>query len=176
MPVVMLFHTAAFAQEARIELQGGAAYVLDSGEGPSVPAVTAGVVAWLTRGWGVGVRLTEGLTDDHHYYSPHDGGDRLVYALGDLRVWTITSQWRRIARGTEVNIGVGVGGHGYRDKGIFTGVRRGGSRSGSGFIAFDLLVGRRLVGPVHVKGGFTYGLAGDLHPFHPLLVVAWQPN
>ena len=190
MPALMFFHTAAFAQDRGIELQGGSGYVLDSGEGPSVPAVTAGVVAWITRGWGVGVRLTEGLTDDH-YDPPQDAGDRLFYGAGDLRMWTITSQWRRIARGTEVNIGVGVGGHGYRYEEILTGIRRGGfdderidpippqlirMRSGSGFIAFDLLVGRRLAGPVHVKGGFTYGLAGDIHPFHPLLLVAWHPE
>lgn len=36
MPALMLFQTAAFAQQRGIELQGGAGYVLDSGEGPSV--------------------------------------------------------------------------------------------------------------------------------------------
>jgi hypothetical protein len=172
MPALMFFDAAAFAQARGVELQGGAGYVRDSGEGPSVPAVNAGVVAWITRGWGIGARLTEGLTDDH-YDPPRDGGDRLFYGPGDLRMWTVTSQWRAIARGTEVNIGVGVGGHGYRYTEILTGIRRGDEdeeridpippqlirmRSGSGFIAFDLLVGRRLAGPVHVKAGFTYGL------------------
>jgi hypothetical protein len=189
MTASLLFYTAAFAEERGVELQGGAGYVVDSGEGPSVPAVTAGVVAWITRGWGIGVRLTEGLSDDH-YDPPHEGGDRLFYGPGDLRMWTITSEWRAIARGTEVNIGVGVGGHGFRYTEILTGIRRGDgegeridpippqlvrSRSGSALIAFDLLIGRRLFGAVHMKAGFTYALSGDIHPFHPLVLVSWQP-
>jgi hypothetical protein len=47
---VMVFHTDVLTQERGIELQGGAGYVLDPGEGPSVPAVIFGVVAWITRG------------------------------------------------------------------------------------------------------------------------------
>ena len=189
LPSLMVFHTAAIAQERGIEFQGGAGYVHDSGEGPSVPAVNAGVIAWITRGWGMGLRLTEGLRNDH-YDPPHDGGDRLFFGPGDLRMWSVTSQWRGTARGTEVNVGVGIGGHGYRYTEILTGIRRGPvdddridpippqlirTRSGSAFIAFDLLVGRRLFGTVHVKGGFTYALSGDLHPVQPLLVFAWKP-
>jgi hypothetical protein len=34
LPALMLFHTAAIAEERGIELQGGAGYVHDSGEGP----------------------------------------------------------------------------------------------------------------------------------------------
>ena len=49
------------------------------------------------------------------------------------------------------------------------------TRSGSGFIAIEFLAGRRLFGPLHMKGGFTYGLAGDLHPFQPLLVFSFTP-
>jgi len=188
---VLFLSSNAAAQERGIELQGGLGYVYDSGEGPSVPAVNLGVVGWITPGWGVGVRLTEGTVDDH-YDPPHDAGDRIFLGPGDLRIWAVTSQWRGIARGTEVNIGVGVGGHGYRYKEILTGIRRGSaegederidpvrpqlltSRSGSGFIALDLLIGRRLFGPLHVKGGFTYGLSGDLHPFQPVVIFAFAP-
>lgn len=52
--VMMLVHAIAFAQERGIEVQGGAGDVFDSAEGPSVPAANAGVVAWLTRRWGIG--------------------------------------------------------------------------------------------------------------------------
>ena len=62
---VMVFHTDVFTQERGIELQGGAGYVIDPGEGPSVPAVNVGVVAWITRGWGIGVRLIEGVGNEH---------------------------------------------------------------------------------------------------------------
>jgi hypothetical protein len=47
-------------------------------------------------------------------------------------------------------------------------------RSGAGFIALDLMTGRQLRGPLHLKGGFTYGVAGDLHPFQPLVMLAWK--
>jgi hypothetical protein len=165
MPALMFIHTAAFAQDRGIELQGGVGYVLDSGEGPSVPAVNAAAVAWLTRGWGVGARLTEGLTDD-------DIGQS--FAPGDLRIWAITSQWRWTPRAFEVNAGIGAGGHGYRFKSIQTGERTR-SRNGSGFVALDLLVGHHLAGPVHIKGGFTFGLSGDLFPFQPVVLFAFKP-
>jgi hypothetical protein len=187
---MLLFHADASAQERGIELQAGAGYVRDSGEGPSVPAVNAGVVAWLTSGWGVGVRVTKGLGDEH--FDPVvDGGDRIFLGPADLPAWAVTSQWRGFAGGTEVNAGVGFGGHGYRYEEILTGIRRGDAeggridptpprfvrlRSGTGFIALDLLIGRRLRGPLHVKGGFTYGLAGDLHPFQPLVMLVWKPQ
>ncbi len=192
MSVLTFFHADAFAQERGVELQGGVGYVHDSGEGPSVPAVSTSVVGWITQGWGVGVRLTKGIRDDH-FDPPIDAGDRTFFGPGDLRMWAVTSQWRGVSRGTELNFGVGVGGHGYRYEQLITGIRRGGDeeghperidsitprlsrmRSGSGFIAFDLLVGRRVFGPVHVKGGFTYGLAGDLHPFQPVIVIAFKP-
>ena len=187
---VMFSHTPVSAQEPGIELQSGAGYVYDSGEGPSVPAVSIGVVAWITPGWGLGVRLTDGLTDDH-FNPPVEGGDRTFFGPGDLRMWSVTSQWRGVARGTEVNLGLGVGGHGYRYEELLTGIRRATDddedhidpitprlirmRSGSGFIAFELFVGRRLVGPLYLKGGFTYGLAGDLHPFQPVVIFAFKP-
>ena len=151
---------------------------------PSTPASSDG-----SRGAGVSAyRLTKGIGDDH-FDPPIDAGDRTFFGPGDLRMWAVTSQWRGVERGIEVNFGVGVGGHGSRDEQLITGIRRGGvgdedevidpiaplyirQRTGSGFIALDLLVGRRLFGPLHVKGGFTYGLAGDLHPFQPVLVFA----
>jgi hypothetical protein len=149
---MLLFHTPAVAQDRGIELQGGAGYVFDSAEGPSVPALHAAAVAWLMRGWGLGARVAEGLTDDR--------------GTGDLRIWALTSQWRGLARGTEVNFGLGVGSSGWRRMRL---------RSGVGFIAIDLLVGRHLAGPFHVKGGFTYGLTGDSHPFQPVVLIAWKP-
>lgn len=149
-PAMLLFHTPAFAQERGIELQGGAGYVFDSGEGPSVPAVNAAALAWLTRGWGMGVRLAEGLADP---------GDH-------LRIWALTSQWRWFGRGTEVNLGLGIGSSGWRYEH---------SRSGVGFLAIDLLVGHHLAGPFHVKGGFNWGLMDDSHPFQPVVLLAWKP-
>jgi hypothetical protein len=148
----MLFYTPVFAQDRGIELQGGGGYVFDSGEGPSVPALNGAAIAWLTRGWGLGARLTEGVTSDQ--------------GNGDLRIWALTSQWRWFGGGTEVNLGVGVGGSGWR---------RHGSRSGVGFIAIDLLIGRRISGAFHVKGGFTLGLMDDSHPVQPVMLVAWTP-
>ena len=151
-PAMLLFHTSAFAQERGIEFQGGAGYVVDSGEGPSVPAVNAAAVAWLTRGWGLGARLAEGLTDDRR--------------TRDLRIWALTSQWRWFGQGTEVNLGLGIGSSGWRYVG---------GRSGVGFLAIDLLVGRHLAGDFHVKGGFNWGLMDDSHPFQPVVLLAWKP-
>ena len=152
LPVMMLFHSPALAQGRGIELQGGAGYVFDSAEGPSVPAVNAGAAVWLARRWGLGARLTEGLT--------HDRDAR------DLRIWALTSQWRWFGRGTEVNLGLGIGSSGWRNAY---------GRSGVGFLAIDLLVGRHLAGPFHVKAGFTSGLMDDSHPFQPLVLLAWRP-
>jgi hypothetical protein len=106
---VMLFHTDVFTQTRGMELQGGAGCVLDPGEGPSVPAVNVGVVAWITRGWGMGVRLIEGVGNDSRD-APRD----TFLGLVDLRMVTLTSQWRWFARGTEVNLALGIGGQGYR--------------------------------------------------------------
>lgn len=186
---MLLFPTNASAQERGIELQGGAGYVRDSGEGPSVRAVSAGVVAWLTSGWGIGARLTKGLGHDH--FDPvADRGDRVFLGPADLRAWAVTSQWRAFTGRTEVNVGLGFGGHGYRYEEILTGIRRGDAedgridpipprlvrrRSGSGFLALDFLLGRHLHGPLHVKGGFTYGIAGDVHPFQPMVMLVWKP-
>jgi hypothetical protein len=166
---VMVFHTDVLTQERGIELQGGAGYVLDPGEGPSVPAVIFGVVAWITRGWGMGVRLVEGMGNDYRD-APRD----TFLGLGDLRIFTLTSQWRWFARGTEVNFGFGLGGQGYRYHYMQAGERID-MRSGSAIIPIDLLVRRHLTGRLHVKGGFTYGLAGDSHPFQPVVVFAWKP-
>ena len=152
-----------------MELQGGAGYVIDPGEGPSVPAVNVGVVAWITRGWGMGVRLTEGVGNEH-VDAPRDG----FLGLGDLRMVTLTSQWRWFARGTEVNLALGLGGQGYRYHYMRAG-QRVDSRSGSAIIPIDLLIGRHLTGRLHVKGGFMYGLAGDAHPFQPVVIFAWTP-
>ena len=165
LPALMLLYTTTLAQERGIELQGGIGYVHDSDERPSVPAVNAGVVGWVTGGWGVGVRLTEGLTDDEI---------RQSVVPGDLRLWAVTSQWRWIAHGTEVNAGVGGGRHSYRFKNTETG-QRASSRTGSGFLALDLLVGRHVAGPLHVKGGFTFGLGRDLFPFQPVVMLAFKP-
>lgn len=100
---MLLFHTNASAQERGIELQGSDGYVRDSGEGPSVRAVSAGVVAWLTSGWGVGARVTRGLGHDH--FDPvEDGGDRVFLGPADLRVWAVTSQWRAFTGRTGVNV------------------------------------------------------------------------
>ena len=161
-----------FAQERGIELQAGAGYVFDSGEGPSVPAATVGAIGWITRGWGMGVRLSEGLRLDRydHRIESSLGAD---VGQGDLRMWSLISQWRWFAGATEVNAGVGAGGHGYRV--LVNGERLVGSRRGSGFVALELMAGRRLRGPWHVKGGFTYGLAGDLHPFQPVVMLAFAP-
>ena len=171
---LMLVSADAFAQERGIEMQAGAGYVFDPGQGPSVPTATVGAIGWITRGWGVGVRLSKGLRDDP-YDPPIEIRDGFTIGPGDLRMWSLTSQWRWFARGTEVNFGFGAGGHGYRYKRIQQGIERYGSRSGSGFVAFELLAGRRLRGPLHLKGGFTHGLAGDLHPFQPVVMLVLKP-
>ena len=167
---VVCLSAEAFAQQRGIELQGGAGYVFDSAEGPSVPAVNAGLVVWLTRGWGLGARLAEGLADERFDLAADESGD-VSRSLGDLRVWALTSQWRWFARAIEVNAGVGVGSSGWRSKSVRTGERTT-SRSGVGFLALDVMVGRRIAGPVHLKGGFTYGLMDDSHPFQPVVMVA----
>ena len=170
---VLFFHTRAFAQERGIEVQAGGGYVFDSAEGPSVPAANAGIVAWLTHGWGIGVRLAEGLTDGRAYRAADEDED-VVRRVGDLRIWALTSQWRWFAGATEVNAGVGVGSSGWRAKYTRAGVRTT-NRSGVGFLALDLLVGRRIAGPVHLKGGFNWGLMDDSHPFQPVVMVAFTP-
>ena len=107
---LMLFPAIAVAQDRGVELHAGAGYVFDSGEGPSVPAATVGATGWITRRWGIGVRLSEGVRDEV------DAG----VALGDLRVWALTSQWRWFPGGTEINAGVGAGSSGFRYKHIQT--------------------------------------------------------
>ena len=168
-----LLRSDAFAQERGIELQAVAGYVFDSGEGPSVPAATFGAIGWITRGWGMGVRLSEGLRVDRYDRSIESALGAVV-GDGDLRMWSLISQWRWFAGATELNAAVGAGGHGYRV--LVNGERLVGSRRGSGFIALELMAGRRLRGPLHVKGGFTYGLAGDLHPFQPVVLLAFVPR
>ena len=71
-------------------------------------------------------------------------------------------------------LALGLGGQGYRYHYMRAG-QRVDSRSGSAIIPIDLLVGRHLTGRLHVKGGFTYGLAGDAHPFQPVVMFAWKP-
>ena len=171
---LMLASAETRAQERGIEVQAGAGYVFDTGEGPSVPTATVGAIGWITRGWGFGARLSKGLRDDP-YDPPIEIGDGFALGPGDLRIWSLTSQWRWFAGGTEVNFGFGAGGHGYRYKRIQQGIERAGSRSGSGFVAFELFAGRHLRGPLYVKGGFTYGLAGDLHPFQPIVMLVFKP-
>ena len=82
--------------------------------------------------------------------------------------------------------GRGLGRHTYEYQQILTGIRRNDDRIdpippmlrrddyGIEFIATEVLVGRRLFGPLHVKGGFTWGLTGDVHPFQPLILLAWK--
>ena len=168
--LTLLMCATAFAQERGIELQTGAGYVFDSAEGPSVPAANAAVAVWLTRRWGIGARLAEGLTDERLDLPPDEFGN-VLRAVGDLRVWALTSQWRWFARGVEVNAGVGVGSSGFRFKSDRAGQRTT-RRSGVGFLALDLLVGRRIAGPIHLKGGFKYGLMDDSHPFQPVVMIA----
>jgi hypothetical protein len=154
---LMLLHPAAASAQARgIELHAGLGYVFDPGGGPSVPAVNPAVVAWLTPRWGIGARLTEGVgrEDFEEPIGPTVG-------VGGLRMWTVTSQWRWFARGTEVHVGLGAGRHEYRHQ-------------GHGFAAIDLLVGRHVRGPLHVKAGFTFGLGWNFHPAQPVVVLAWK--
>jgi hypothetical protein len=169
LPAVMVCHVDVFAQERGVEVHGGLGYVIDAGQGPSVPAVNAGAVVWMTPRWGAGVRLMEGIGNDDF-----DEPIGTTLGVGGLRMWTVTSQWRWFARGTEVNVALGGGSHAYRFHHAGTSQPTG-DRSGSGFVAIDLLVGRRLHGSLHVKGGFTYGLGWDLHPFQPVLLFAWTP-
>lgn len=182
---MMILSTDVFAQERGIELQAGGGYAYDSGEAPSVPAVNVGVVAWLTPTWGIGARITEGIGSDY-YDAPHVDDFNTFLGKADLHIWTLTSQWRQRVGTFELNFGAGVGGLGFRNHWTVTGIPRGGGRieptppqlvtdrSGVGFIALDLLVGRRLAGSIHLKGGFTYSLSDDARPFQPLLVFAWN--
>ena len=176
------FSLPAAAQSPGVELQGGAGYVRDSGEGPSVRTASAGAVLWLTQNVGIGGRFIQGIGNDH--FDPAiQAGDRIFFGPGGLRMWTATAQGRWLVHGLEWNLGVGWGGHSYEYQETLTGIRRGDGtidpitptpipqRYGTGFIASEVLVGRRLVGRLHVKGGFTYGLAGDVHPFQPLVVL-----
>ena len=168
MSALVLHPAAAFAQERGVELQAGIGYVFDPGGGPSVPAVNPAVVAWLTPRWGIGARLTEGL--GHEDFDEPIGS---TVGVGGLRIWTVTSHWRWFARGTEVHVGLGAGRHEYRHRRPGT-AQPIGERSGHGFAAIDLLVGRHVRGPLHVKGGFTFGLGWDFHPIQPLVVLAWK--
>lgn len=171
------------AQTPEVELQVGGGYVRDSGEGPSVPSATAGAVLWLAQHVGIGGRFVQGIGNDH-FDPPVQGGDRIFLGPGGLRLWTATVQGRWFTHGIELNLGIGWGGHSYEHQEILTGIRRAdgridpitpmllSQRYGVGFIASEVLIGRRLVGPFHVKGGFTYGLAGDVHPFQPLVLFS----
>jgi hypothetical protein len=167
MSAVVVVHADVVAQARGIELQAGIGHVFNAA--PSVPAVNPGLIAWLTPRWGIGARLTEGVARDDF---DEPTGETL--GVGGLRMWTLTSEWRWFGRGTEVNVGLGGGRHEYRYEVTETALPRS-DRSGSGFLAMHLLVGRRLHGPLHVKGGFTYGLGWDLHPFQPVAVFAWKP-
>jgi hypothetical protein len=166
---VLLSPAAVFAQERGVEVHAGIGYVFDPGGGPSVPAVNPAVVAWLTPRWGIGARLTVGVADDY-FYEPID----TILGVGDLRVWTVTSQWRWFARGTEVHVGLGAGRHEYRHARSDGTAQPIGNRSGHGFAAIDLLLGRHVRGPLHVKGGFTLGLGWNFHPVQPVVMLAWK--
>lgn len=171
----------ATAQTPELELQGGAGYVWDSGEGPSVPSVTTGVVVWLTSHVGIAGRLVWGIGNDH-YDPPIESEARIFFGPGSPRMWTATVQRRWFTHGTELSVGVGWFGHSYEYQEIVTGILRADwsvepltpmlikERSPTGSIASEFLIGRRLAGSVHIKGGFTYGLADDIHPFQPLVL------
>ena len=166
--LVLLQSATASAQERGIELQAGVGYVFDPGGGPSVPAVNPAVVAWLTPHWGVGARLTEGVGREDF-----DEPKGATVGVAGLRMWTVTSQWRWFARGTEVHVGLGAGRHEYRH--LRPGTEQPtDDRSGHGFAAIDLLVGRQVRGRLHVKGGFTFGLGWDFHPIQPMVMLAWK--
>jgi hypothetical protein len=183
--VGVLFSPPALAQTLEVEVQGGAGYVHDSGEGPSVPTVAAGAVLWLTPHVGISGRYARGIGDDH-FDPPVSGGDRTFFGPGGLRMWAATIEWRGFQNGFEFNAGLGWGGHSYEYQEILTGIRRAGGsidpitpkllrqRYGIGMIASEVLVGHRIVGPFHLKAGFTYGLAGDVHPFQPVVVLSFK--
>ncbi len=95
-------------------------------------------------------------------------------------MWSLRGQNRRV----EFNVGIGLGGHLSDDKDVLTGIRRADGtidpitpevhrlRYSTGGIASELLIGVRLRGPFHLKGGFTHLLSGDVHPFQPVVVLA----
>ena len=180
---LILCGSSAAAQTPELEVQVGAGYVGDSGEGPSVPTASAGAILWLTRNVGIAGRLLTGIGDDH-FEPPTSGGDRTFLGPGSLRLWTATVEGRWSIQGIELNVGLGWGGHSYEYKEILTGIRRAdGSidpitpmpihqRYRIGLIASEVFVGRPLGGAFHVKAGFTYGLAGDVRPFQPLVLLA----
>ena len=180
---LLLYGSHASAQGLQVEAQGSVGYVRDSGEGPSVPALNVAAIVWLTSRVGIGGHVVRGIGNDH-FDPPIVNDDRTFLGPGGLRMWAAMFHLRGEQRRVEFNLGVGLGGHSYEDHDVLTGIRRADEtidpitpelhrlRYATGFIASEMLIGIRLVGPVHLKGGFTYGLADDVHPFQPMMLLS----
>jgi hypothetical protein len=181
--VVVLFPGVAAAQSG-VQLEGyaGPAYVQDSGEGSSGVALTLGGVVWLSSTVGVGANMTVDVRENHRPSTV--AGDRTFLAPANARQSAVVVQFRTVEQGTEVGFGVGLSHLSYDDRTIVTGIRRAdGSidptsprvlleRTGTEAIRMQLLIGRPVTRHVKVAGGFTYDVAGDIHPFVPMFVVS----
>ena len=183
--LLMQLHDAS-AQERGFEVLAGAGYVLDTGEGPSVPTLNGGVTLWLTSNMGIGLQLMAGIGNDH--FSQPVEGDPYFLGTGGMRMWAATAEWRGFKRGVEFDFGVGLGRHSFEDHYDDTGIRHAADsinptirhtrryRYETEVIASKFLIGRRLVGPFHLKGGFMLGYADDIQPFQPLVVLSVRPR
>ena len=110
--VFLLLHLHnASAQERGFEVLAGAGYVLDTGEGPSVPTLNGGVTLWLTSHMGIGLQLVAGIGNDH--FSQPVEGDPYFLGTGGMRMWAATAEWRGFKRGFEFDCGVGLGLHSF---------------------------------------------------------------
>lgn len=164
------------AQERGFEVLAGAGYVLDAGEGPSVPTLNGGVTFWLTPHLGIGLQLLAGIGNDH-FSQPVDEGHRVYLGTGRMRMWTATVEWRGFKRGVEFDLGVGLGRHFFEDHYAdridpLASLRP--LRYETDVIASKFLIGRRLLGPFQLKGGFTLGYADDIQPLQPVVVLSWH--
>jgi hypothetical protein len=148
------------ARAQRVEFEIGGGFVFGGGAedpAPSLPVFDIGAAAWISRTWGVAIRLVEGPGRDLH--EPRAGGDRSFLGTGELHYWAVTARRRYpIGDATSVELGYGL-----MLDGRFSGVVRFAAEPATTYVqsvfsgfAFEALVRRHLSRHVSLKAGATF--------------------
>jgi hypothetical protein len=175
-----------FAQHVGLELQLGPGYIYDSGEGPSTPTMNVGAIFWFANHIGLGGRFTLGMRDDH-FQPPQQADDRTFLGPGSARQAAFTFQFRSFqGHAAELNLGLGFSQVAYQDETILIGIRRSTGeieaispqtvreQISTEAIRTEVFIGRNFTEHINLKGGFTFDLTGDVHPFQPMVLLGFR--